>query len=260
MLPRTHIMVHHSRTRDGQTVSWGAIRRYHVGERGWNAIGYHYGVELVGDHHEVLIGRSELEPAAACPKEQMNARALHVCCVGDFDQAPPPQEMLQALVRLVILPAMVEYGIPAGRIIGHRDVHRAKTCPGTRFDLEVVRRMSQDSMGTLAGAEHWHQADGPARSPLAALRRESPTQPSQVALAATLGIPVPTLAQYEACDSVPSHDLVPAYARALDVPEREVLEAFALVAMDFHRQRLAEASARLSLLHTQKQTRGSRAA
>ena len=141
MLPRTHIMVHHSLTRDGQTLSWGAIRRYHVETRGWQAIGYHYGVELVGDHHEVLMGRSELDPAAACPQEQMNARALHVCCVGNFDEAPPPAPMLEALVGLVILPAMVEYGLPPERIVGHRDFNPAKTCPGTQFDLETVRRM-----------------------------------------------------------------------------------------------------------------------
>ena len=144
MLPRTHIMIHHSLTRDGQTVSWGAIRRYHVEHNGWDAIGYHYGVELVGDHYEVLLGRSELDPAAACPQAQMNTRALHVCCVGNFDQAPPPAPMLETLVRLVILPAMAEYGIPSERIIGHRDIKSSKTCPGTEFNLEVVRQMSQE--------------------------------------------------------------------------------------------------------------------
>lgn len=154
-------MLHHSLTRDGQTVSWGAIRRYHVETRGWRAIGYHYGAELVGDHYEVLMGRSELDPAAACPQEQMNTRALHICCVGNFDDAPPPSAMLEAVVGLAILPAMVEYGIPPEHIIGHRDMNPAKTCPGTRFDLEVVRRMSREATGTL-------HAQSPKRGPRAA--------------------------------------------------------------------------------------------
>ncbi|MGH7730127.1 MAG: N-acetylmuramoyl-L-alanine amidase [Candidatus Eiseniibacteriota bacterium] len=260
MLPRTHIMLHHSLTRDNQTVSWGAIRRYHVEERGFRAIGYHYGVELVGDHYEVILGRSELDPAAACPQEQMNARALHICCVGNFDEAPPPAPMLEAVVGLVILPAMVEYGIPPERLIGHRDINPAKSCPGTRFDLEVVRRMSLESMGTLAGVERWHHTEGAGRGPLAALRRRAPGRPSQKDLAARLERPVAAVAQLEAGDTLPWDDLVPEYARALAVPEHEVLEAFAVATLDFHRQRLAEASARVGALQGKSRKRPPRAA
>jgi len=253
-------MVHHSLTRDGQTVSWGAIRRYHVEHNGWNAIGYHYGVELVGDQYEALLGRSELDPAAACPQAQMNARALHVCCVGNYDLAPPPAPMLETLVRLVILPAMVEYGIPVERIIGHRDIRASKTCPGTQFDLEVVRQMSQESMGTLAGAEHWHHAESAGKGPLAALRRGSPNRPTQEALADLLGRSVPTLAQLESSTVLPTDDLVPRYAKALGVSEHDVLEAFAVAAMDYHRQKLAEASAKAGLLHERQAGHRGRAA
>jgi N-acetylmuramoyl-L-alanine amidase-like protein/helix-turn-helix protein len=255
MLPRTHIMLHHSLTRDSQTVSWGAIRRYHVEERGFLAIGYHYGVELLGDHYEVLLGRSELDPAAACPQGQMNARALHICCVGNFDEAPPPAAMLEAVVGLVIVPAMVEYGIPAGRIVGHRDFNPAKSCPGTRFDLEVVRRMSMETTGTLAGVERWHHAEGAGRGPLAALRRGAPGGPSQPELAGRLGRTVTAVSQLESGEILPWDDLVPEYARALGVPEHQVLEAFALAAMDYHRQRLAEASARADLLHDRQRSK-----
>jgi N-acetylmuramoyl-L-alanine amidase len=258
MLPRTHIMIHHSLTKDGQTVSWGAIRRYHVEHHGWIEIGYHYGVELVGEQYEALLGRSELDPAAACPQQQLNSRALHVCCVGNFDEAPPPAPMLETLVRLVILPAMAEYGLPVERIIGHRDIHTSKTCPGAQFDLEVVRNMSQESIGTLAGAEHWHHAEGAGRGPLAALRRGAPGEPSQEALAEQLGRSVGTLAQFESGLELPPDDLVPGYARALGIPEHEVLEAFALAAMDYHRQQLAEASAKAGILHERRPRRQAR--
>lgn len=255
MLPRTHIMIHHSLTRDGQTVSWGAIRRYHVEHNGWDAIGYHYGVELVGDQYEVLLGRSELDAAAACPQQQMNSRALHICCVGNFDEAPPTTPMLETLVQLVILPAMAEYGIPVERIIGHHDIRPSKTCPGTQFDLEVVRKMSQESIGTLAGAEHWHHAESAGKGPLAGLRRGAPGEPSQQALAERLGQPVASLAQLESGLVLPTDDLVPGYAKALGIPEHEVLEAFALAAMDYHRQRLAEASAKAGILHQRRSQR-----
>jgi hypothetical protein len=260
MLPRTHIMIHHSLTRDSQTVSWGAIRRYHVETRGWDAIGYHYGVELVGDHYEVLLGRSELDPAAACPQQQMNSRALHVCCVGNYDEAPPPRPMLEALVGLVILPAMVEYGLPPERIIGHRDANHAKTCPGTQFDLEVVRRMALESTGTLAGAERWHHDEAAGKGPLAALRRAAPGGPSREDLASRLGWPIRALADLESSAALPTDDQVPEYARALGISEHQVLEAFTFAAMDYHRQLLAEASARLGVLHAQTPKKRTRAA
>src|SRR4030095_5519860 len=249
MLPRTHIMLHHSLTRDGKTVSWGAIRRHHVETRGLGAIGYHYGIEMVGDHHEVLLGRSELDPAVACPEDEMNARALHVCCVGNFDNAPPPRAMLEVLVRLVILPAMVEYGLPPERIIGHNDIDPTRTCPGSQFDLDVVRLMSLESTGTLAEAERWHHDQAAGKGPLAALRRAAPGGPSREELANRLGWSLETLTDLESSSALINDDRIPEYARALAISEHKVLEAFTLAAMDYHRQRLAEASARLGVLH-----------
>ena len=253
-------MLHHSLTRDGQTVSWGAIRRHHVETRGLREIGYHYGVELVGEHYEALLGCSELDPAVACPEEEMNARALHVCCVGNFDDAPPPSAMLEALVGLVILPAMVEYGLPPERIIGHRDIDPTRTCPGSLFDLEVVRRMSLEATGTLAGVERWHHAQGAGNGPLAVLRRGAAGGLSREDLASRLGWPLETLAELESSEALPKDEQVPEYARALGISEHQVLEAFTLAAMDYHRQRLAEASARLGVLHAQPPKRTPRAA
>jgi len=260
MLPRTHIMLHHSLTSDGETVSWGAIRRHHVEARGFPTIGYHYGVELVGDQYEVLMGRSELDPASACPEQEMNARALHVCCVGNFDEAAPPQAMLDALVGLIILPAMVEYGLPPERIIGHRDITAWKTCPGSQFDLEVVRRMSLESTGTLAGVERWHHKQAVGKGPLAALRHAAPGGPSREELVSRLGWPLHKVAELETSAALPALDQVPAYARALGISEHQVLEAFTLAAMDYHRQQLAEASARLGVLHAQSPKRTPRKA
>ena len=247
-------MLHHSRTSDGTTVEWGAIRRHHM-DRGLDAIGYHYGVELVGDHFEVLLGRSELEPAVACPQDEMNACALHVCCIGDFDAAPPPRAMLEVLTRLVILPAMVEYGLPPERIIAHREVDSTKTCPGSLFDLDVVRTMSLQTTGTLAEAERWHHTQAGAAGPLIALRRVAPGSPSREELASRLGWSLEALIELESSFTLPADDQVPSFARALGVSEHRVLEAFTLVAMDFHRQRLAEASARLGTLHATQRTR-----
>lgn len=153
---------------------------------------------------------------------------------------------------------MAEYGLPVERIIGHHDIRPSKSCPGSQFDLDVVRQMAQESIGTLAGAEHWHHAESAGKGPLAALRRGAPGEPSQETVAERLGLPVGTLREFESGLELPPDDLVPGYARALDIPEHEVLEAFALTAMDYHRQRLAEASAKAGILHQRRSRRRTR--
>jgi len=145
---RTHIMIHHSLTADGQEVSWGAIERYHRETDGWRDIGYHAGVEETGSaeklgdyRYQALIGRAVDEQASACPQGEMNRVALHVCCVGNYDLIVPPEGLVRVLVKRILLPWMREFSIPPDRIVGHRDFNPAKSCPGKLFDLDMVRRL-----------------------------------------------------------------------------------------------------------------------
>lgn len=138
----THIIVHHSLTKDGDTVSWGAIQDYHTQTEGWDDIGYHAGVERINGRVYAMIGRGEQYVAAAVKEANMNTFALHVCVVGNFDIEPPTPEVLNVLVNRVIKPWMQEYKIPTTRIKGHRDFASYKSCPGTKFDLDVVRKMA----------------------------------------------------------------------------------------------------------------------
>lgn len=155
---RSHIMIHHSFTEDGVTVSWPAIRRYHVVTNGWKDIGYHYGVELVTDTGfptgdprrlsiEALIGRPQEEIAAACPQGRMNEIAYHVCCVGNFDDAPPSEALLDVLVKRILVPLVLQDRIALANVVGHRDFNPHKTCPGTKFDLNRVRVKLHDALG-----------------------------------------------------------------------------------------------------------------
>lgn len=141
-LVRTAVMIHHSLTADGKTVSWQAIRDYHVKVMGWDDIAYHAGVEVVNGRLEALLGRPSTERAAACKEGHMNETALHVCVVGNFDLAPPSDELLAFLARYVVRPWLHDWHMfdPA-RIVGHRDYATYKSCPGKLFDLNRLRRM-----------------------------------------------------------------------------------------------------------------------
>ncbi len=132
----THIMIHHSLTQDGQTVSWQAIRRYHLQEKKWRAIGYHFGIELVNDHYEILVGRELDQEGAHCVG--MNQKAIGICFVGNFDMATPPADQWKAGVRFV-RSLCRNLLIPIVSVVGHRD-YAQKSCPGKLFDMGLFRR------------------------------------------------------------------------------------------------------------------------
>lgn len=133
----THIVIHCSQTKDSGSVSWGAIRKYHLG-LGWDDIGYHFGIELVGDRYEILSGRMPGITGSHCRAGGMNGKSLGICCVGDFDQSQPPIEMLDKLEKIVQHLINI-YGIPRENIIGHGEVEPKKTCPGLMFNMNKFR-------------------------------------------------------------------------------------------------------------------------
>ena len=133
-MKKTHVMLHHSLTADSATVSWGAIRRYHVETNGWAEIGYHLGCEKVGEHYEMMLGRAFDRDGAHCKEGGMNKVALGVCFVGNFDLAPPPAGMLHFAAGH-LRRIMADLGIPADddHVVMHRQFATYKSCPGDHF-------------------------------------------------------------------------------------------------------------------------------
>ena len=142
MIPNK-IILHHSATKDSGTVSWNAIRRYHVNECNWGQIGYHFGLEYIEDKgdpkgsYEILMGRM-LNMQGAHTTGQNN-QSIGICFVGNYDNVTPPPEMILQGVKLVRW-LCAHYGIMPDKIFGHREFAN-KTCPGELFDVEMFKTM-----------------------------------------------------------------------------------------------------------------------
>ena len=135
----SHIIIHHSLTKDSETVSWDAIRRYHTEEMLWRDIGYHYGIERTGtDDYNIFAGRMMNEPGAHCKEMGMNRISLGICFVGNYDDENVPVEMWHLGIRLV-KSLMDIFKIPAKHVKGHREFAGYKSCPGVNFDMGEFR-------------------------------------------------------------------------------------------------------------------------
>lgn len=138
----THIVVHHSLTQDSKTVSWGAIRRFHMNDEmhQWRDIGYHAGVELADMEYEALLGRAWDDQGAHCSAQGMNRIALGLVLVGNFDITAPPDAQLEVARDRVLLPWMRMFGIIPSNITPHRFHAPDRSCPGRAFTGELMAR------------------------------------------------------------------------------------------------------------------------
>jgi hypothetical protein len=137
-----YIIVHCSASDDTPADNWQALRHYHR-SKGWVDIGYHYGVELVGDNYEIRKGRPEEMNGAHCVEDGMNTKSLGVCMVGGDpgdgfgSKYPLPEEQYNVTVGL-IANLCLRWNIPTENVRGHREYAR-KTCPGVGVDLDKLR-------------------------------------------------------------------------------------------------------------------------
>lgn len=135
-----YIIIHHSLTKDGKVVDWNAIRHYHMNDPNhkYKDIGYHYGVEQIGEKWAILTGRAENEVGAHTKQNKMNFKSLGICFVGNFDTQRPPEEGLSLLEDLCVTLCR-KYDLPYTRIDPHSKYANYKTCPGKMFPMAELR-------------------------------------------------------------------------------------------------------------------------
>lgn len=150
------ITVHHTEsarpmTREAAVEELQAIQAFHQRGRGWVDIGYQF---LIDGGGGVWEGR----PAAVMGAhvKERNEGNIGISLMGDFHRPrgmKPTQAQLDSLIALARRLSST-YGIPAERIVGHRDQERT-TCPGDNIysRLQDVRRAVSEPAPPLAAGE-----------------------------------------------------------------------------------------------------------
>lgn len=124
------IIVHCTATPEGRDVSVDTIRKWHVDERGFSDIGYHWIITLNG-----TLEKGRHESIAGAHAKGFNKNSIGVVYVGGCDSAMKPKdtrtEGQKETLRCLLEDLRERY--PNAEIIGHRDVS-SKACPS--FDAK----------------------------------------------------------------------------------------------------------------------------
>lgn len=129
-LPRPKgIIIHHSATRDTESLSYDAIRRYHIGEKRWDEIGYHYLIEDYQGEVRLFTGRGLQYMGAHCVGKN---DYIGLCVVGNYDQVRPDNVYLSTLARTIVSLLLLYPELSVEDIHYHREF-ADKSCPGEKF-------------------------------------------------------------------------------------------------------------------------------
>lgn len=119
------IIVHCTASKEGVPMTVDAIRKFHVNNRGWSDIGYHYVIYLDGTIHD---GRDINVSGAHCTGH--NTHSIGVVYVGGLDKngkAKDTRTLEQKTALLKLLTALKRI-YPKATIHGHREFAN-KACP-----------------------------------------------------------------------------------------------------------------------------------
>jgi N-acetylmuramoyl-L-alanine amidase len=120
------IVVHCSDTPDDREVTAQKIHEeWHIGERGWDGIGYHAIVERSGF---VENGRPWYWRGAHVAGHNKNS--LGICLIGRSEFT---HGQLQS-ARVWIRSRMRRFGIDKANVVGHYELDSGKTCPNIDMD------------------------------------------------------------------------------------------------------------------------------
>ncbi|WP_263080081.1 N-acetylmuramoyl-L-alanine amidase [Endozoicomonas sp. Mp262] len=143
----THfIVLHCSATRADQKVSFEDIKRWHMLERAFMDIGYHWVIERDGS---VKQGRGCEQWGAHCRGH--NHESVGICLVGGLNKEGDPEDNFTAIQKqmLKLLVTGLQSLYPVAQVKGHNHFNRLKDCPC--FDVEQwLAEASIQTVGAVA--------------------------------------------------------------------------------------------------------------
>jgi hypothetical protein len=128
------LTIHHTDTPNNDSISMAArvrqIQAYHIDNRGWCDIGYHF---LVGQDGRVYQGR--FENRVGSHAGGANTNNVGIAFIGSFNQIAPSGDMMAAGARMMrALADTYRITLDRTRVKGHREVGTTSTdCPGTQL-------------------------------------------------------------------------------------------------------------------------------
>lgn len=145
----TSLVLHHTQTPNEapamEKARLRSIRRYHMVEREWGDVAYHY---FVGSSGQVYEGRDWRYAGDSGTQYDLNGRLL-ICLLGDFTEAMPTEEALDSLLRLVA-EKLHEHRLTPSDVVTHQMV-AATDCPGAAmqkwFEEEGGRAIARTFQG-----------------------------------------------------------------------------------------------------------------
>ena len=125
------IILHCADTKITQNFSIADVRKWHVGERGWSDVGYHYYIRLNGN---IEVGRP-IEMSGAHTKGK-NANSIGICFEGgklsNGDKWSTP--MLSQIVAFNQLRKSLFSVFGDLKVSGHYE-YSSKSCPNFNVDI-----------------------------------------------------------------------------------------------------------------------------
>lgn len=158
----TSIVIHHTETPNQLPSSEVSrlinVQRYHIEDRGWGDIAYHY---LIGPSGKIYEGRDWHYQGDSGTKYDLNGRLL-VCMIGSFTDRLPEKEALISLIEFVAA-KMQEHDVDSENLVTHRMV-ASTDCPGDMlqqwFEASGKDSIQKRYEGIKRHLAYYHTQDG----------------------------------------------------------------------------------------------------